>query len=145
MLPQGQPRPKQKLKKISCYYKCLASTEATLNYSKIFVKLLKNTESIFIAPEELHLSSNNKLAFPQSPMGVTSFTKCGSPRWGFGVVLLNPLRTRRFAESDLQRTKTDKIDDQTIAHVYGIAGTVGRLPNPSVPYVLPQTRFNATS
>ncbi len=39
----------------------------------------------------------------------------------------------------------ETIDDQTIAHVYGIAGTVGRLPNPSVPYVLPQTRFNATS
>lgn len=37
--------------------------------------------------------------------------------WGFGVVLLNPLRTRRFAESDLQRTKTDKIDAQTIARM----------------------------
>jgi transposase len=29
---------------------------------------------------------------------------------GFGVALVNPLRTRRFAEEDLQRTKTDAID-----------------------------------
>jgi transposase len=29
---------------------------------------------------------------------------------GFPVALLNPLRTRRFAEEDLQRTKTDAID-----------------------------------
>jgi iron complex transport system ATP-binding protein len=38
----------------------------------------------------------------------------------------------------------ETIDDQTIAHVYGIAGTVGRLPDPTIPYVLPQTRFTAT-
>lgn len=37
--------------------------------------------------------------------------------WGFGLVLLNPLRTRRFAESDLQRTKTDEIDAKTIARM----------------------------
>ena len=29
---------------------------------------------------------------------------------GFAVALVNPLRTRRFAEEDLQRTKTDAID-----------------------------------
>jgi transposase len=29
---------------------------------------------------------------------------------GFAVALLNPLRTRRFADEDLQRTKTDAID-----------------------------------
>jgi transposase len=29
---------------------------------------------------------------------------------GYGVALLNPLKTRRFAESDLERTKTDAID-----------------------------------
>ena len=34
---------------------------------------------------------------------------------GFSVVLLNPLRTRRFAEEDLQRTKTDAIDALGIA------------------------------
>lgn len=33
----------------------------------------------------------------------------------FKVVLINPLRTRRFAEEDLQRTKTDAIDALGIA------------------------------
>lgn len=35
---------------------------------------------------------------------------------GFAVALINPLRTRRFAEEDLQRTKTDSIDALGIAH-----------------------------
>jgi transposase len=34
---------------------------------------------------------------------------------GYGVVLLNPLRTSRFAGEDLQRTKTDAIDALGIA------------------------------
>ena len=34
---------------------------------------------------------------------------------GFGVALLNPLRTRRFAEEELARTKTDAIDAMGIA------------------------------
>jgi len=34
---------------------------------------------------------------------------------GFAIALLNPLRTRRFAEEDLQRTKTDAIDALGIA------------------------------
>lgn len=34
---------------------------------------------------------------------------------GHGVALLNPLRTRRFASEDLQRTKTDAIDALGIA------------------------------
>ncbi len=34
---------------------------------------------------------------------------------GFQIVLLNPLRTRRFAEEELQRTKTDKVDAVSIA------------------------------
>jgi len=37
-----------------------------------------------------------------------------APR-GFPVALLNPLRTRRFAEVDLERTKTDAIDALGIA------------------------------
>lgn len=37
----------------------------------------------------------------------------------------------------------ETIDDRTIADVYGIAGTVGRLPDPAIPYVLPQTRLRA--
>jgi transposase len=34
---------------------------------------------------------------------------------GFTLALLNPLRTRRFAEEELQRTKTDAIDALGIA------------------------------
>jgi transposase len=34
---------------------------------------------------------------------------------GFSVAVINPLRTRRFAEEDLQRTKTDAIDALGIA------------------------------
>ena len=34
---------------------------------------------------------------------------------GYGVALLNPLRTRRFADEDLERTKTDAIDALGIA------------------------------
>lgn len=34
---------------------------------------------------------------------------------GYRVAVLNPLRTRRFAEEDLQRTKTDAIDALGIA------------------------------
>ena len=34
---------------------------------------------------------------------------------GFSVALLNPLRTRRFAEEDLVRAKTDSIDALAIA------------------------------
>lgn len=36
------------------------------------------------------------------------------------------------------------IDDETIAHVYGLSGTVGRLPSAAIPYVLPQARLSAT-
>tara|TARA_B000000460_G_C21506956_1_gene389100 strand:+ start:264 stop:1514 length:1251 start_codon:yes stop_codon:yes gene_type:complete len=35
--------------------------------------------------------------------------------WGFALVLINPLRTKRFAESDLARAKTDAIDAKRIA------------------------------
>lgn len=38
----------------------------------------------------------------------------------------------------------ETINDETIAHVYGIAGSVGRLPSATIPYVLPQARFSAT-
>lgn len=34
---------------------------------------------------------------------------------GFSVALLNPLRTRRFADEDLERTKTDAVDALSIA------------------------------
>jgi transposase len=35
---------------------------------------------------------------------------------GFAVALVNPLRTQRFAEEDLRRTKTDAIDALGLAH-----------------------------
>lgn len=35
----------------------------------------------------------------------------------------------------------DTVNDATIAQVYGIAGTVGRLPAAHIPYVLPQSRY----
>lgn len=34
---------------------------------------------------------------------------------GFAIALINPLRTRRFAEEDLERTKTDAIDALALA------------------------------
>lgn len=34
---------------------------------------------------------------------------------GFGVTLINPLRTRRYAEEDMQRAKTDSVDALRIA------------------------------
>jgi len=34
---------------------------------------------------------------------------------GFSIALINPLRTRRFAEEELERTKTDKVDAVGIA------------------------------
>jgi len=36
---------------------------------------------------------------------------------GYAVALLNPLRTRRFAEEDLARAKTDEIDALVIARM----------------------------
>ena len=35
--------------------------------------------------------------------------------WGYRIALINPLRTRRFAEEELARTKTDAIDSLGIA------------------------------
>jgi transposase len=34
---------------------------------------------------------------------------------GFSIALINPIRTRRFAEEELQRTKTDHVDALAIA------------------------------
>lgn len=38
---------------------------------------------------------------------------------GYAVALVNPLRTRRFAEEELERTKTDNVDALGIAHFAG--------------------------
>ncbi|MGH8581907.1 MAG: IS110 family transposase [Gammaproteobacteria bacterium] len=51
---------------------------------------------------------------------------------GFSVALLNPLRTHRFAEEDLQRTKTDAIDALGIARFAAQKRPVPtRLPDPA--------------
>jgi transposase len=47
--------------------------------------------------------------------------------WGFPVAVLNPLRTRRFAEEDLTRAKTDSVDALGIARF----GALKR-PSPTV-------------
>jgi transposase len=41
---------------------------------------------------------------------------------GYAVAVLNPLRTRRFAEEELQRTKTDAIDALGIARFAASSG-----------------------
>jgi transposase len=45
---------------------------------------------------------------------------------GYGVALLNPLRTRRFAGEDLERTKTDAIDPLGIARFAAQSGRRSR-------------------
>lgn len=51
---------------------------------------------------------------------------------GFAVALLNPLRTRRFAAEDLQRTKTDAIDALGIARFAAQKRpAASRLPDPA--------------
>jgi transposase len=35
--------------------------------------------------------------------------------WGYAVALLNPLATRRYAEADLARAKTDQVDAEALA------------------------------
>jgi transposase len=52
---------------------------------------------------------------------------------GFDVALLNPLRTRRFAEEELQRTKTDAIDAVGIARFAAQKRpAVTKLPEPAL-------------
>jgi transposase len=51
---------------------------------------------------------------------------------GFSIALLNPLRTRRFAGEELQRTQTDAIDALGIARFAAQKRpTVTRLPDPA--------------
>jgi transposase len=51
---------------------------------------------------------------------------------GFAVALLNPLRTRRFADEELQRPKTDAIDALGIARFAAQKRpAASRLPDPA--------------
>ena len=75
-------------------------TEDSLGYEKL-LELLGPAEECLVAMEATgHYWRNLYAAL------VTA---------GFTVALLNPLRTRRFAEEELQRTKTDAIDALGIA------------------------------
>lgn len=48
--------------------------------------------------------------------------------WGFTISVVNPLRTRRFAEEDLRRAKTDSIDALGIARFAAL-----KHPTPTAP------------
>jgi transposase len=75
-------------------------TEDTGGYDKLR-KLLGETTDCLVAMEATgHYGKNLLLAL----VG-----------WGFPVAVLNPLRTRRFAEEDLTRAKTDSVDALGIA------------------------------
>ncbi len=56
---------------------------------------------------------------------------------GFKVALLNPLRTRRFAEEELERTKTDSVDALGIAR---FAAQKGPTPTPIAEEVTAELR-----
>jgi transposase len=61
---------------------------------------------------------------------------------GYGIALLNPLRTRRFAGEDLQRTKTDAIDALGIARFAAQKRpVVTRLPDSATQEVRELVRF----
>jgi len=61
---------------------------------------------------------------------------------GFAVALLNPLRTRRFAAEDLQRTKTDAIDALGIARFAAQKRpAASRLPDPATEELRERLRY----
>jgi transposase len=61
---------------------------------------------------------------------------------GFAVALLNPLRTRRFAAEELQRTKTDAIDALGIARFAAQKRpAASRLPDPTTEELRERLRY----
>lgn len=61
---------------------------------------------------------------------------------GFEVALLNPLRTRRFAQEDLERTKTDALDALSIARFAAQKRPAGtRLPDAATEELRELVRF----
>lgn len=75
-------------------------SEDPAGYSQL-EELLGNAEDTLVAMEATGHYWQNLFAFLASK--------------GFAIALLNPLRTRRFAEEDLVRAKTDAIDALVIA------------------------------
>lgn len=80
--------------------KPVAFAEDAAGYEKLFL-LLGSAEDTLIAMEATGHYHRNLFA------AVTAR--------GFAVALLNPLRTHRFAEEDLQRGKTDRVDAVMLA------------------------------
>jgi len=77
-----------------------AFTEDAAGYEKLFEQLGTSAELLVAMEATGHYWKNLFAALAAR---------------GFSVALLNPLRTHRFAEEDLQRTKTDAIDALGIA------------------------------
>jgi transposase len=80
--------------------KATAFTEDAAGYEKLFAQLGASAELLVAMEATGHYWKNLFAALAAR---------------GFSVALLNPLRTHRFAEEDLQRTKTDAIDALGIA------------------------------
>jgi transposase len=75
-------------------------SEDAVGYAKLFELLWETTECLVAMEATGHYWQNLFAALVAK---------------GFSVALLNPLRTRRFSEIDLERTKTDAIDAVGIA------------------------------
>jgi transposase len=80
--------------------KATAFTEDAAGYDKLFAQLGSSGDLLVAMEATGHYWKNLFAALAAR---------------GFSVALLNPLRTHRFAEEDLQRTKTDAIDALGIA------------------------------
>jgi transposase len=98
--------------------KATAVTEDTPGYQQL-LQLLGSTQDCLVAMEATGHYWRNLYAALMTA--------------GFEVALLNPLRTSRFAEEELQRTKTDAIDALGIAHFAAQKRpAVTQLPEPAL-------------
>lgn len=94
-----------------------AFTEDAAGYEKLFEQLGASAELLVAMEATGHYWKNLFAALAAR---------------GCSVALLNPVRTRRFAEEDLQRTKTDAIDALGIARFAAQKRPVPtRLPDPA--------------
>jgi transposase len=94
-----------------------AFTEDAAGYGKLFEQLGASAELLVAMEATGHYWKNLFAALAAR---------------GFSVALLNPVRTHRFAEEDLQRTKTDAIDALGIARFAAQKRpTPTRLPDPA--------------
>lgn len=95
---------------------------------KHFVAVVSQDEEILVKPKSFTESLDGYQSLAAAlgdPDSVTVALEATGHYWrnvvgwligqGYAVVLVNPLRTRRFAEEDLLRTKTDAVDALSIA------------------------------